>query len=362
LNSPPKSDEVIVFQGASYFRALARGQRYGLSARALAIGTASPGGEEFPEFREFWIEKPAPGERSISIYGLLDSPSTSGAYRFRVHPGTTTQVEVEATIYPRREIADIGIAPLTSMFMLGPIDRDRVGDFRPQVHDSDGLAILNGNGERLWRPLANPEILQVSAFIDDNNKGFGLIQRERSFSRYEDLEARYDLRPSAWVEPLSEFGKGSVTLVEIPTEKEIHDNIVSFWRPASPIPAGRPYSFRYRLHWREDTPTKELGAYVVSTRAGNAHFAKGEGTKLLFVIDYNFSSKRVGGKVPAAKVTTSQGRVQNIVLRENPENGGLRVSFEFFPEGAKTSELRLDLVGLPNRAAESWLYRWTSTS
>ncbi|MEL7303296.1 MAG: glucan biosynthesis protein, partial [Pseudomonadota bacterium] len=218
LNAEARSDEIIAFQGASYFRALGKNHAYGLSARGLAIGTASSRGEEFPEFQKFWIEEPALGAREIVVHALLDSQSTTGAYRFRIRPGVETLIDTDVTLFPRRDLAEIGIAPLTSMYWLGPIAQPRSFDFRPRVHDSDGLAILNGNSERIWRPINNPAALQISVFVDDAIGGFGLMQRERGFDAYQDLEARYERRPSLWIEPKSGFGPGNIILVEIPTE------------------------------------------------------------------------------------------------------------------------------------------------
>ncbi len=206
INRPDYFDEYVVFQGASYFRAVGRGQLYGLSARGLAINTARPGGEEFPIFRAFWIEKPKPGARSIVIHALLDSVSTTGAYRFEVEPGEATIMDVEATLYPRRPLTHVGLGPLTSMYLHGPGHHRIDDDFRPAVHDSDGLAIYNGNNECIWRPLTNPRTLQTSAFMDRNIKGFGLCQRARSFHSFEDLEARYEKRPTLWIEPKGTWG------------------------------------------------------------------------------------------------------------------------------------------------------------
>ncbi|MCB1526539.1 MAG: glucan biosynthesis protein [Hyphomicrobiaceae bacterium] len=365
LNEPTKPDEVIVFQGATYFRALAAGQRYGLSMRALAIKTASQSGEEFPEFREFWIEKPEPSADSIKIHALLDSPSASGAFTFVVRPGASTTISVNASIYPRKDINEIGIAPLTSMFMIGPINRSRLSDYRPQVHDSDGLAILNSWGERIWRPLANPRQLQMSVFVDEGNRGYGLIQRERRFERYEDLEARYDLRPSVWVEPLSNFGQGSVVLVEIPTELEIHDNIVAFWRPRVPLKAASRYDYSYRLHVQNDTPTRSSGPYVHATRAGPSHFSQKANDKVLFVIDYKDGDKPLDKSEFTTRATASHGTIENISVGSNSVTGGLRVSFEFDPGASNAADLRLDLRRNANEAApapqnpEPWFYRWT---
>ncbi len=205
---------------------------------------ARPGGEEFPFFRTFWLEKPKPGATQITIHALLDSQSTTGAYRFTIEPGETTEMDVVATLYPRTPLTHVGIAPLTSMFLHGDASQRPSNDFRPEVHDSEGLAIVNGGDERLWRPLNNPKTLQVSAFMDKNPKGFGLWQRDRSFHNYEDLEAHYERRPSVWVQPKGQWGDGFIELVEIPVENEIHDNVVAYWNPAKDLSPRRATCFQ----------------------------------------------------------------------------------------------------------------------
>ncbi|MDR2673485.1 MAG: glucan biosynthesis protein [Opitutaceae bacterium] len=256
LNTPGRFDELIVFQGASYFRALPRGARYGLSARGLALNTAEPGGEEFPVFEEFWAGRPGPGAREIVIHALLDSPGVAGAYQFSIAPGAATVARVRAVLFLRagaeKNVRVLGIAPLTSMFWFGENSPARHGDLRPEVHDSDGLALHTGAGEWLWRPLDNPRAVRTAAFSDRNPRGFGLAQRDRAFASYEDIEAAYHLRPSAWVEPVGDWGRGEVRLVEIPTPDETNDNIVAFWTPAQLPPAGHPLAFEYRLHWHLD--------------------------------------------------------------------------------------------------------------
>jgi glucans biosynthesis protein len=247
INRPGVFDEIMVFQGASYFRGISRGQVYGLSARGLALDTAQPSGEEFPFFRRFWIETPAPNARQLIVHALLDSPSATGAYRFKITGGAPTTADVDVKIYPRRDLLYVGIAPLTSMFLFSGMDRSRASDFRPAVHDSDGLAIANWAGERIWRPLGNPKRLQVSVFSVQDLRAFGLLQRRRSFFDYQDLETNYERRPSAWIEPRGSWGNGSVQLIEIPSEEEIHDNIVAFWRPLEPYAKDQPYSFGYRI-------------------------------------------------------------------------------------------------------------------
>ncbi len=217
INRPDYYDEVCVFLGASYFRAVAKGQVYGLSARGLAIGTGDPRGEEFARFRAFWLERPQPGVNALVIHALLDSKSTTGAYRFTVRPGEETVFDVESVLYPRVDIAEPAIAPLTGMFFFDANDRIGVDDYRPAAHDSEGLSLWTGRNEQIWRPLANPRDLQFSAFVDTNPHGFGLLQRKRAFADYQDLEVSYEKRPSLWIEPIGDWGQGAVDLVEIPT-------------------------------------------------------------------------------------------------------------------------------------------------
>lgn len=360
INKPYYFDELAVFQGASYFRSLGKNEVYGLSSRGLAIKTADPEGEQFPTFRAFWIEKPTKDNNSIVVYALLDSPSTTGAYRFTIRPGNNTTMDVEATLFPREDLTKVGFAAGTSMFMFSSYQRDGVDDFRPRVHDSDGLLMLNGRGERLWRPLANPESLQISAFMDNSPLGFGLMQRNRDFDNYQDLEARYEKRPSLWVEPVGNWGRGTVTLVEIPTDSEIHDNIVAYWSPREVIPAGTEYSFAYRLLWGQG-PNASFGeAIVTSTRSGRAAIS-GPVPQRLFVIDYKFPNPLQGVTTfkPTASVKNSAGTVSNIVVAENPETDGYRVTFELDPQDHKLIELRLDLEFTDGRKAESWMYQWT---
>ena len=327
----------------------------GASARGLAINTGKPGGEEFPFFRSFWIEKPKAGIPNLIVHALLDSPSTTGAYRFTIQPGETTVMDVEATLYPRKNIQHVGLAPLTSMFLHGPADQHRSGDFRPEVHDSSGLAVLNGSGERLWRPLTNPKTLQTSAFVDKDPKGFGLWQRDRGFQNYEDLEAHYERRPTIWVEPKGAWGEGVIELLEIPVEDEIHDNVVVYWKPAKGLEVEGPLTFQYRLHWGDQVPAAWSGARVAKTRIGSA---KKPGM-VLFVIYFEGSAVKELRDLPVAVLSANSGAVTNTVVQRNPELPGVRVSFELNPNGADLVELRLALKEGEQLISESWLYRWT---
>lgn len=232
LNQAGKFDELISFKGASFFRALGAGNAYGASARGLAIGTASPDGEEFPYFTEFWLVKPTTASPAITVYALMDGESVTGAFEFRITPGPETRMEVAAAFFPRREITAVGIAPLTSMYFFSPHDlRKEAEDFRPAAHDSEGLLIRMMNGEWVWRPLINPQSLQTSVLATDLPRGFGLIQRKRDLAAYTDVEAEYHHRPNVWVQPTSNWGNGHLALVEIPTANEYNDNIVVFWKP-----------------------------------------------------------------------------------------------------------------------------------
>lgn len=283
INRKDYRDEVAVFLGASYFRSLGQDQVYGLSARGVAVDTGLESGEEFPYFREFWLQKPSAKDRQMTIYALLDSPSLTGAYQFVIRPGKSTVMTIRASVFLRREVKKLGLAPLTSMFFYGEAaNRRPADDFRPEVHDSDGLLMDSGTGEILWRPLINPERLFINAFQSNNPAGFGLLQRDLDFEHYQDQEAHYGMRPSAWVKPSGEWGRGHVELIQIPTNKEINDNIVAFWVPAEvPAPQGPPLTVDYELHWNAaPDETWHSGGMVVATRtaAGSS-----EGARLLLV-------------------------------------------------------------------------------
>ncbi len=357
INRSDYFDEHTVFQGASYFRAVARGQVYGLSARGLAINTARPQGEEFPVFKSFWIEKPNKGDDNVIVHALLDSPSVTGAYHFDIRPGIETIMQVSAQLFARKSIAHAGLAPLTSMFLFGPACRRIKNDFRPAVFDSEGLAIYNGRSERLWRPLTNPKTLQTSVFEDENPKGFGLIQRDRSFNSFQDLEANYERRPSLWVEPTGGWGKGHVELIEIPTNEEIHDNIVAYWKPTVSIEPGKPFQFAYRLRWTGMDPADNIPGRIAKTRVGVG--AKPGTTK--FVIDVTGPTIEQD-KLPKADLSTPNAKLlAPVVVQKNPKIDGLRVSFDVATANLDVAELRLDLTADNRRVCETWLYRWTKS-
>lgn len=354
LEVEDRFQEYAVFQGASYFRAIGRGQIYGISARGLALNTAGQGPEEFPVFRDFWIEASDPGAPTARIHALLDSPSVAGAYTFTIAKGETTEMTVECHLFPRTDLTTVGIAPGTSMFLFNDINRTRFDDFREAVHDSDGLLMMNGAGEVLWRPLTNPLAVEVSAFGDTAPRGFGLMQRARTPGDYNDLVAHYERRPSLWVEPLGDWGPGAVMLVEIPTDKEINDNIVAFWRPAAPLLAGQDHRFDYRLHWCATSPAEGRLAPITASRTGARVFEDGR----IFAIDY--APHPALGTDPAqleARVSTSSGQISNTLVQTNPATGGMRLDLTL--KGATgPAELRAELWRQGQPVAEVWLNRW----
>ena len=355
INNKKVWDEFLVFQGASYFRAVAQHLLYGLSARGLAIDTAEPSGEEFPSFTHFWVEQPAPRAAQLVIYALLESKSATGAFRFTVQPGVETAMDVDATLFPRVELKVVGIAPLTSMFLFDETNRGRLDDYRPEVHDSDGLQVNSRSGEQIWRPLANPAKLQISTFTTAPPQGFGLVQRSRQQSDYQDFENMYERRPSAWVEPAGEWGPGSVELVEIPSGRETNDNIVAFWRPAAPLQPGHGAHFAYRITWNAlPKPLKGMGT-TMATRSG----ASLDGRRRVFLVDFVGAGDNVDGL--RLDLSASAGKLSNVALLSNAALHGVRASFEIDPNGADLIEMRLRVMRGNKPITETWLYRWTAS-
>lgn len=362
VNKPEYFDELAVFLGASYFRALGRDQHYGLSARGLALNTGEPEPEEFPVFEEFWIERPAADAKSITAYALLNGPSVTGAYRFILTPGTDTVVQVKATVYCRRNAKAFGIAPLTSMFTHGENTGWAQNDFRPEVHDSDGLLVATGTGEWLWRPLTNPKQLRTASFATKNPQGFGLLQRDRDFKHYDDLEAYYHQRPSAWVEPVGEWGAGAVRLVEIPTPDETNDNIVAFWVPAQLPPPGEPINFEYKLHWMIDPAGRPPAGHVSSTRLATVQWHKEKDLKR-FVLEFEGKYLNTEPFDPNLEAVVSVGtgaaQVDKTSVQKNAFTGAWRVVFEIKPDGSgRPVELRCFLRKGPHVLTETWSYLW----
>lgn len=357
--------DIAAFLGASYFRAVGVELQYGLSARGLAVDTGMDRPEEFPIFTSFWLERPGPESGRLTVYALLDSPSVAGAYRFDIYPAPTLVMDVDAALYPRTEIERIGIAPLTSMFQCGENDRRVADDWRPELHDSDGLSMWTGVGEWIWRPLTNPAKLRFNAYVDENPRGFGLLQRDRNFDHYQDDGVFYDRRPSLWVEPRSRWGKGAIDLVELPTADETFDNIVAFWNPADkPVP-GHELLYSYRLYWGSKMPFASPLAQTVATRTGIGGII-GQPRKYFswrFVVDFAGSNLAMLGnnlKVEPV-ITASSGRIEITSARPLDSIHGYRAMFDVVPPEDSTApiDLRLFLRADGQPLTETWIYQWT---
>jgi glucans biosynthesis protein len=359
LNTAKYKDEVIAFLGASYFRAVGAGQQYGLSARALAIDTALGSGEEFPFFSEFWIQRPEPADQTLTIYALLNSKRVVGAYRFKLKPGTDTAIDVKARLYLRENITKIGIAPLTSMYFFGENQHAPGDDYRPEVHDSDGLSIHSGTGEWIWRPLINPRRLMVTSYALNNPAGFGLMQRDRNFGSYEDLESHYELRPSAWVEPKGYWGAGRVELVQIPTPDETNDNIVAFWVPAAAPHPGVPFDIEYRLLWQKDAEQRPPLAWVAQTRRGHGWRRK-QDDSIAMQVDFEgpalkkFSATE---KIEAVVNSDANAKILETNMTRNEQRNGWRMTLRLQRVDEKLPvELRAYLKNSVNTLSETWSY------
>jgi glucans biosynthesis protein len=346
--------EAAVFQGATYFRATAETLVYGVSARALAIGTGSAKGEEFPRFTDFWIVRPGKDDGALAFVALSDSQRAAGAYRFVLRPGRETTIDVVAEIHPRTEIAEAGIAPLSSMYLHGAADRGRSDDWRGEVHDSDGLSILSKAGEWVWRPLANPKAVEISSFQGGAPLGFGLMQRGREFSAYADLEAKYERRPSVWIEPRGDWGPGEIRLLEIPTINEYSDNVAVFWRPAQTWKPGEAHRFAYTTRWSAAPLAPSLAA-VSATRIG----AKADGSGLRHVVIDFAGDHHFAASVQLADVWASAGEIRNVAVSDGPDAMSRRLSFDLDPKGATAIELHAALRDDTSQLTETWLFRWT---
>ena len=349
----------LAFLGASYFRSSGEMDQYGLSARGLALNTALPEPEEFPRFSQFWLEEAAD---ALIIHALLESPSATGAYRIRASRAGAIRTDVEARVFLRKDVARLGAAPLTSMFWYSETERRDAIDWRPEVHYSDGLAIWTGAGERLWRPLNNPPQVMTNSFVDENVKGFGLIQRDRSFNNYQDDGVWYNKRPTVWVEPKGDWGKGAVQLVEIPTQDEIMDNIVAYWVPEGPARGGDDLAFDYALHWVKDEPFPAATGTVWSTRRGRGGVPGQPQSYEPGLVKYSIDF--VGGSLAqyADKdklepvITTSRGEIVNPYALTVKGTDRWRVIFDLRVKGNDPVDLRAFLRHPGGEAlTETWI-------
>lgn len=358
----PRTDW-LVFLGAAYFRSSGELDQYGLSARGIAIDTALPTGEEFPRFSAFWLEPSAPGDHSVAIHALLDGPSITGAFRIDARRDGAVVMTVKSVLFARTDIKRMGVAPLTSMFWYAENDRRLANDWRPEIHDSDGLAVWTGNGERLWRPLINPATVRTNSFLDHNPRGFGLMQRDRDFANYQDDGAFYNRRPSLWVEPLGDWGAGAVQLVEIPTDDEIYDNIVAYWVPAEPVLSGSRWEFDYRLYWSADHPyPSPYLARTVATRqgwGGTPGQPRPPGRRK-FVIDFAGGPLDDRRSDDSMKIVAeaSRGTIDNPYTLPIVGTKKWRAVFDLDAPGPEPVDLRCSLRHGGEPQTETWIYQY----
>lgn len=369
LNTADRLDELVSFLGASYFRALGRGNAYGLSARGVVLNSWVEGPEEFPNFTEFYLERPK-GNAPLTAYAVLEGPSVAGAYRFVITPAHAqaqdSTIEVTARLFFRADIKELGIAPLTSMFLFDDGNRAQFDDYRPQVHDSNGLLQEHATGEVFWRALNNTAALGNSYLWDNNPKAFGLYQRGRDFEAYQDSGAHYEKRPSVRVEPVGDWGQGSVRLIEIPSKLEADDNIVAFWVPAEPVKAGDAREFRYLLRWGDFNPDGKTLAYVSDTRGGQGGVSGIENAASLrkFAIDFKGGALESWDLATPPDIVASAtgGTVKVAAVSKIPENNIWRLVLDVEVSGPNPVELKAYLVGQGRQLTETWLYQWRSAT
>jgi glucans biosynthesis protein len=361
--SPHVQDQFLVFAGASYFRGVGKNNAWGISARGIAINTGLPTGEEFPSFIEFWLVRPKADANNMTVYALLDGKSLSGAYQFDIYPGQSTRVQVSAVLFQRHQIDLLGIAPLTSMFYYGANTARPVGEWRPEVHDSDGLLLQDGaTSEWLWRPLINPKQLEMDYFKTTDVKGFGLLQRNNRFEQYQDLGAHYEKRPSTWVTPIGNWGKGHVALIQLPTDGETNDNMVAFWTPDQKKPIGEPLKIEYNLEFGEENITKQTIGRVTNTLVGDGNRTGGgyQPGAYRFIIDFNGGVLDKKSKKSMVEANVSGGNDTTVIeqfVEYNQTTQTWRLSILAKPAAEKPLELRAFLRDATDTLSETWTYR-----
>ncbi len=352
-DQPPR--DIVQFQGATFLRAAARGQVNGVVARALSLKTGDPRGEEFPFFRAFWIEPPQRDETAI-VHALLDTESVAGVFSYTIRADEVTLIDTEAAVFPRVALDNFGISGMQATYLYSVADKRGIDDYRAGVHETSGLQMLSGAGEWIYRPVVNPRQLQISAFVDENPRGFGLVLRDRDFALFQDHDARFEARPALWVEPIGDWGPGAVQLIEIPSDNEIHDNIIVNWRPKEPLAAGSEHFLAYRQHWAWGPPERVPLATAIGYRVGRSNAPR----RRRFVVDF------AGEKLATMKQEEiapafwcSNNGMSNLRVIQGVGGKATRVAFDLETGNESLIELRLVLRAGDAPVSETWLYRWT---
>lgn len=363
FNAENVQNQFLVFAGASYLRGVGKENAFGISARGIAVDTGLPSGEQFPAFIEYWLEKPNPKAKEMTLWGLLDGPSLSGAYQFHVVPGDATRIDVKAVLFPRTNIKMLGIAPLTSMFYYGENTSRPKGQWRGEVHDSDGLLVQNGgSGEWLWRPLINPSSLTMDYFGTTDVQGFGVLQRDAHFSNYGDLGAHYNRRPSTWVKPENNWGPGDVVLVQLPTPEETNDNVVAFWTPRQAPTPNMPYHIGYSLSFGDASIPAEKIGHATNTYVGDGNLIGGGHVKGAYrvIVDFaggDLAKTPADAAVTAAVTAQEQGEILEQYVEYNAPQKSWRLSMLARPAEGRPLDVRAFLNVGGQAMTETWTYR-----
>jgi glucans biosynthesis protein len=349
-------EDVAIFQGATFYRSRAHAQPFGLTARGLSIRTGDDPGEEFPLFREFWVEKPNPAANTLTVQALLDSPSLAGAVRFTLRPADTTIIDTEMTLIARAAVDKFGFGSMAAAHLFSPLDHRRADDVRAAAYESAGLQILAGSGEWLWRPVSNRETLQISAFSDLNPRGFGLLQRSRSFEAFYDDDTHWELKPSLWIEPIGDWAAGDHHLLEIPAAAEANQNVIVQWRPKAGMAATATQSIAFRQFWCWSPPSKPPLTSCVSSRRGKA------GDRQRFAVEMagDLFADPAKAAAATADLHAQPGKITSVRLFPYKDRRSVRVVFDLDPGSETYSELRLTLRVDNQAVSETWLYRWTA--
>jgi glucans biosynthesis protein len=355
-----KLKAVASMLNASIVSAVAHNQVWGAISRPLTVRSGEQMAEEAPQIRAVWVEKPRPTATELIAHAVVDAPSLAAAVRFTLRTGEATVIDTECTIFTRKQVDHFGLTPIQATYLSGPLDWPLADDMRPAVYEATGVQMLTGNGEWLWRPITNRARLQISGFVDNDPQGFGLIQRDRSFSAFLDDENEWQRRPSIWIEPIGKWGPGEITLMEIPAASQNNKNIACYWRPKPPLAAGSEGTFAYRQFWSWRPPGRPDGAIVTISRIGRISGDTSE-AKIRFLMQ--FEGGQLSDPAKAATIVptiwSSAGKVSALRTYRTPRHGSMRVVFDLETGGQPLVELRVVLKHDAVSMSETWLYRWT---
>lgn len=359
-NGGGTADEVARFYGPDLFQAIGRNQTFGLAARPVIVRTENDKGEERVELRAIWVERPAPADSQIVLHGLLDAPSFAGALRMTVRPGAATITDSEITIFPRRNIARIGIAGMAASHFTNGLGPRVIEDVRPAAHEASGLEMHSGANEWIWRPVINPARLQVSAFTDPDVQGFGFLQRNRQFVNFLDDRAKWHRRPSLWVKPIGTWGPGQVTLFEVPSRSAANKNVLAYWHPKESVKAGQRTRFVYRQFWSWTPPEQPPLAIVTRSRRGKLPREKAAPAQRVLV-GFSGANLFADGKLRNIAIAAGAGKAKVLATRlfAAPDAKSVFAVMDFDPGSEQLAELRLQLRIGDAPASETWLFRWT---